>query len=213
MPKEKKDEPGFMYSDMSESDFIRWNLDYTMPILIGLVAKIPDEELWEIPSPHVDPAAWVFGSQSVLENQIVSDLSQEESRIPDRLAPLGLSPWKSADDFSEQLETLRANGVRGEELISWWYDVRTRTHQYLHSLDDSELKRPLGSDEPGCTGDPLRERFVQLVWTQNAAPRKLITIAQLLEGAANRVEFPDWMETGRTWEKEMRRREDRDPRR
>jgi hypothetical protein len=195
----------FMYKDMAEQDFIRWNMDYTMPIIAGLLSEIPEDQLWAIPASHIDPAGWVVACFAADEDRIVSELSQQPPSVPASLQDVS-GAWCSWNSTPEAVRSLSSQ-VRSTDILSYWYDVRAKTHAFLMSLQESELKRPLGGDTPDCCGDPLRERFVQLMYQQNYVMGKLMTIRQLLLGSSERPAFPDWMQTGEMWKAEMKKRE------
>lgn len=203
---EQNDLP-FMYQNISECEFIRWNLDYTMPLVIDAASRISDNTIWKPVAPSFDPAGWILGSLPVHEDWTISFLKKRVFQLPERLKGFRSLPCAESPVIQEDLALLINSAVTTAELVQYWHDVRSRTHAYLMTLDPSDLKNvPDRASFAPDNHDPTREEFVKMIWMQNCAFGRLMTIGQLIAGKT-RFPFPDWEATGIIWKKEMKKRE------
>ena len=203
----KTDDLPFMYQNISECEFIRWNLDYTMPLVIDVARRIPDDTIWQPVFSSFDPAGWILGSLPVHEDWTISFLEKRAFQLPARLKGFLSLPCTECPVVQEDIALLISAAVTKAELIQYWYDVRSRTHAYLMTLDPADLKNvPDRSSFAADNHDPTREEFVKMIWMQNYAFGRLMTIGQLTAGKT-RFSFPDWEATGTVWKEEMKKRE------
>ena len=76
-----------MYTDMSERDFIRWNLNYTMERIIGVWNHIPDDYLCVRPKEYLNAPAFVFGNIAVKERVHTMHFNVGPYVIPEKYEP------------------------------------------------------------------------------------------------------------------------------
>ncbi|MEI7833654.1 MAG: DinB family protein, partial [bacterium] len=125
----------FMYTNMSERDVYKWQLDYTMPNIIKDFLAIPEDRLTWRPAAKTRSAAHIFAHIIITEQQHISGFLQGIADIPEKFT--GIRSLTHNDPTEEQ--TLTAIGSR-EELIAFWHEVREQTHAYLDSITDEDLK-------------------------------------------------------------------------
>ena len=187
-----------MYTDMNERDFIKWSLAYTIPLIATLVSDIPPDRLWVQPSPNVDPPGWILGCLVNEEERVLSVLRRERPEIPPRFRIFDECPSRATSAGPSQLARLKKGGISAQELLSYCKAVRARTNQYLDGIDDTDLKKV--PERPDGCQDPLREEFVKLIWMQNFAFGKLMTIAQMIAGESRTIERPNFGASDVVWD-------------
>jgi len=144
-----------MFTDMSERDFIRWNLSYTMEKIIRLWNAIPDEYLCVKPKPYLNAPAFVFGNIPVKERVHTMHFNVGPYDIPERYEAFHGFYEPTQEQLEQALESKQA-------LVGYWREVRGQTLQLLSTMSDAELKevRPNSMD-------PKREPYVQSIMLQN----------------------------------------------
>lgn len=171
---------GFMYRNMTERDFIFWNLEYTMNGVIETFKSIPDEWLCLRPHPNVLAPGWTFGHIAVTERVHVGMFLQGIDDIPTQYK---LFYGRRAFDIPE--EELSAAIQSKEALISYWREVREKTREYLHTITDTDLaKVPEKSLHPPEVNrnNPIREWFVMTIQHQNKNFGALCIVKRLIDG-------------------------------
>lgn len=175
-----EDKP-IMYTDMSERDLLKWQLDYTMPMIIKDFKAIPNDKLGWRPARKTRSAALIFGHIIVTERRHVGCFLQGIDDIPVKYNRV-FGSLTCCDPTEE--EVLKAIGS-GEELISYWQVVRKQTHACLDSLTDEDMKlipqkTLLPNDDPN-RNNPIREWFVMTIKHQNMAWGEIHMIRRILE--------------------------------
>ena len=173
-----KDLP-FMYKDISEREFIKWNLDYTMPWVIDCFKNIAEDKLLVKPRPDLNPPAWIVGHIAVTEHMHVG-VVQGKYEIPDKMQVFHAG--KEVD-----IEGVKAAGTR-DDIIGYWESVRKGTNDYLDSISDEKLKelcpgKSLDDKDDGGEPNyynPIREWFVMTIQHQNSHFGYLQVVAKLL---------------------------------
>jgi hypothetical protein len=173
-------EKGFMYTDMSEAAVYKWQLDYTMPMIIRDFRAIPEERLTWKPAAKSRCAAQIFGHVAVNERGHIGRILQGVSDVPEKYRIF--RSLTIFDPGGEQV--LEAMGSR-EELIAYWETVREQTRRYLDSIDDSLLKDPpvnnvLPEGDPN-RHNPVREWLVMTVKHQNMGWGEIHMIRRIIE--------------------------------
>lgn len=194
------DEPrAIMYTNMSERDFIKWNLGYTIPLIASLTTDIPEDQLWRRPSPSIDPPGWTLACFVNEENKVISFLRKEPADIPEKFGLFTECPSRSSTISADRLDQLRGSDITADELLLYCKTVRARTDAYVDSIDGSDLKEvpDRGAIE---NYDPIREEFVKLIWMQNFVLGKLVTVSQIIAGEAHRVDRPEFEASGKLWD-------------
>lgn len=191
--------PDIMYTDMSEREFIKWNLAYTIPLVAASIKSIPEAHLWVRPAPFLDPPGWILGCCVTTENKVISGLRKRTTELPAGYGIFTGCPTLTTSITEGQLAELGTLQLSLDTLLSTCKRVREATNAYLDSLEDGQLKEI--PDRGGIDDyDPLREEFVKLIWTQNFVLGKLLTIAQLTASDAERVERPGFSAASRVWD-------------
>jgi hypothetical protein len=175
-------EKPFMYSDMSERDVYRWQLDYTMPMNIGDFEAIPDDKLGWRPAERTRSAGQIFGHIIATERKHVRCILQG---LAEHEKDEGLFRTLTFCDPHEK-DVLRAIPSK-DALITEWRHVRAQTHEYLDSITDEELKSVPGktvlSDDDPNRHNPIREWFVMTIKHQNMAWGEIHMIRRILESS------------------------------
>ena len=115
---EQNDLP-FMYQNISECEFIRWNLDYTMPLVIDAASRISDNTIWKPVAPSFDPAGWILGSLPVHEDWTISFLKKLVFQLPERLKGFRSLPCAESPVIQEDLALLINSAVTTAELVQY----------------------------------------------------------------------------------------------
>ena len=170
----------FMYTDMTERDVYRWQLDYTMPMIIKDFEAIPDDKLGWRPAAKTRSAGQIFGHIIATERGHVRGFVQG---IPDSGKGEDLFHSLTFCDPTEH-EVLKAIPSKGQ-LIATWREVRRQTHEYLDSITDKDLKevpkKTLLPDNDPNRQNPIREWFVMTIKHQNMAWGEIHMIRRILE--------------------------------
>ena len=169
----------FMYTDMSERDVYKWQLDYTMPMIIKDFMAIPENRLaWR-------PAAKTRSAAQIFTHIIVTEQTHIRRFVQGIVDPRKYENIRSLvnDDPTEE-QVLTAIGSR-EELIAFWHEVREQTHAYLDSITDEDLKEvptktQLPDNDPNRY-NPIREWFVMTIKHQNMAWGEIHMIRRIIE--------------------------------
>lgn len=174
-----EDKP-FMYTDMSECDVYRWQLDYTMPMIIEDFESIPDDRLGWRPAEKSRSAGQIFGHVISTERrhirgflQGINDMEKDEKLF-----------WSltfrdpTVEDVQKAIPSKR-------QLIDSWREVRNQTHEYLDSIQDDYLKeiprKTILPDNDPNRENPVREWFVATIKHQNMAWGEIHMIRRILE--------------------------------
>ena len=175
-----EDKP-IMYTDMSERDLLKWQLDYTLPMIIKDFKAIPDNKLGWRPAKKTRSAAQIFGHIVITERCHVGCFLQGINDIPEKYNRVFGS--LTCGDPTEE-EVSKAIGSR-EELVAYWQEVRKQTHAYLDRITDEDLKeipkKTLLSDNDPNRQNPIREWFVMTIKHQNMAWGEIHMIRRILE--------------------------------
>ena len=126
-------EKPIQYTDMSERDFIKWNLDYTMGQTIEIFESIPEDHLCLRPRPNVNAPGWVFGHIIGGERAMIGGFAQGVMDIPGKY-------WVFSGQSIPTESQLRDALKPKDALISYWHRVREQTYEYLNRLTDADLK-------------------------------------------------------------------------
>ena len=100
-------------TDMSERDFIKWNLDYTMERTIEVFESIPEEHLCLRPRPNINAPGWIFGHIITAERAMIAGFAQGVMDIPGKY---WVFSGQSVPTESELRDVLKPK----EALISYW---------------------------------------------------------------------------------------------
>lgn len=170
---EKPTEP--QYTDMSECDLFKWQIDYTMPKIIDDFKAIPDNKLGWRPAKRTRSAGHIFGHIPVTERKHVGMIIQGKNDIPKKY---GIFFSLTRNDPSEE-DVLKALGSK-QGIIEYWHQVRKKTREYLDSISDEDLKSIAAYQETNRF-DPIREWFVMTIKHQNMAWGEIHMIRRILE--------------------------------
>ena len=166
------------YTDMSERDFIKWNLDYTMQRIIETFESFPEEHLCLRPRPNINAPGWIFGHIIGGERAMIGGFAEGVMDIPGKY-------WVFSGQSMPTESQLRNALEPREALISYWRKVRGQTKEYLDQLTDADLKNlPAASilpDDAEMRNKPIREYFVMTIEHQNYHGGQLQTIRALME--------------------------------
>jgi hypothetical protein len=169
-----------MYTDMSERDLLKWQLDYTMPMIIKDFEAIPDDKLGWRPAKKTRSAGQIFGHIIATERAHIRGFVQG---IDDSGKDAKLFHSLTSCDPDED-SVLRAIPSK-EELVTAWREVRKQTHEYLDSTTDEDLKnipqKTLLPDNDPNRNNPIREWFVMTIKHQNMAWGEIHMIRRILE--------------------------------
>ena len=170
-------EESTQYTDMSERDFIKWNLDYTMGQTIEVFEAIPTDHLCIRPRPNINAPGWIFG-HIITAEAMIGGFTQGVMDIPGKYAVF--AGW-----FIPTESQLRDVLEPKDDLISYWHEVRKQTNEYLNQLTDADLKKipeaSILSDNDPLRNKPIREYFVMTIEHQNYHRGQLQTIRALIE--------------------------------
>lgn len=174
-------EKPIQYTDMSERDFIKWNLDYTMEQIIKEFQSMPEEHLCVRPKPNINAPGWIFGHIMCAERAMIAGFTQGVMDIPGKYWVFSGQSIPTESQLRDVLEPKDA-------LISYWHEIRRQTHEYLDQLTDADLKNtPEASilpDNDPLRNKPIREYFVMTIEHQNYHRGQLQTIRALIESAS-----------------------------
>lgn len=158
------DEKLYMYTDTSERDFIKWNLDYSMQRVLATWDAIPEQHVCRIPRPYLNAPAFVFGNISVKERIHHAGFAGGVNDIPEK--------YNLFHGFKKPTQAeLEAAFESKQELVDYWRVVRQGTIQLLDSMSDADLKNipeksVIGDADPN-RGNPIREAYVMSIMNQN----------------------------------------------
>ncbi len=166
-----------MYTDMTETQFVKWNLEYTEPYLLETFQSIPADKLLAPPVPGMETPAMIFANSIVKEAIHTQGFNQGRIELPAKYRCL--LGWQGASTEEKLAAVADRDG-----LIALFKQVRKATYAYLDSLTDEELKRVptksiLKEGDPN-RGNPVREAFVMTIYQQNVCWGKLMAIKQML---------------------------------
>jgi uncharacterized damage-inducible protein DinB len=172
-------EEPIQYTDMSERDFIKWNLDYTMGQTIEIFEAIPPDHLCIRPMPNINAPGWIFGHIITAERAMIGGFTQGVMDIPEKYVVFsGLWSIPTESQLRDALEPK-------DGLISYWHEVRKQTNEYLDQLTDADLKKipevSILPDNDSLRNKPIREYFVMTIEHQNYHRGQLQTIRALIE--------------------------------
>jgi uncharacterized damage-inducible protein DinB len=171
-------EEPIIYTDMSERDFIKWNLDYTMGRTIETFESIPEDRLCLRPGPNINAPGWIFGHIVTAERAMIGGFAQGVMDIPGEY-------WVFSGQSIPNESQLRDAFEPRDALTSYWHKVRKQTHDYLDQLTDADLKNIPDSsilpDSSAMRMKPIREYFVMTIEHQNYHRGQLQTVRALIE--------------------------------
>lgn len=174
MPEEKP----FMYADMSERDFIEWNLDYSMRRVLATWDAIPEEHICLQPKPYLASPAFVFGNIAVKERFHHAGIAAGVNDIPKKYSIFHGFSMPTRADLEMAVESKQA-------LVDYWKEVREKTLQLLHEMSDADLKEiPAKSVIPDGVpnrDNPIREAYVMSIMNQNARWGELRVLQSVIE--------------------------------
>ncbi|MDA3798722.1 MAG: hypothetical protein PF692_06545 [Kiritimatiellae bacterium] len=167
-----------MYTDMKETQFIKWNLEYTEPYLIETFKSFPENTLLTPPKKGMEPPALIFANRIVKEAIHIQGFNQGKIDVPEDYKCL---LWWQGASSEEKLKSISNR----DDLIKFSEQVRASTCAYLDSLSDEKLKdipeKSILKDNDPNRGNPIREAFVMTMYQQNVVWGKLIAIKETLD--------------------------------
>ncbi|GEM_PF-1302150 len=174
----------FMYTDMTERDLLKWQLDYTMPSIIADFEAIPHDKLGWRPAAKTRSAGHIFGHLISVERKHTCAFVQGISTSD--VEPKFFRSLTFCDPSQD--EVLQAIPSK-EALIATWHDVRQQTHRYLDGITDKDLKRvpekSILPDHDSNRQNPIREWFVMTIKHQNMGWGEIHMIRRILESGIN----------------------------
>ena len=176
------EEKPIMYTDMSERDLLKWQLNYTMPQIIEDFRAIPDNKLGWRPAKRTRSAGQIFGHIVVTERGHVGHFLEGVDDIPEKY-----TIFRSLTHYEPtEAEVVKAVGSK-EELIAYWREVRQKTIVYLDSISDENLKevpkKTLLHDNDPNRHNPIREWFVMTIKHQNMGWGEIHMIRRIIESS------------------------------
>ena len=174
------EEKPIQYTNMSERDLFKWQLDYTMPQIIDDFRAIPDSKLGWCPAEKTRSAGHIFGHIIHTERKHVGCYLQGVNDIPEKYKIF----WSLTHTDPTEEKILKAVGSKGE-LIKYWHEVRKKTYEYLDSISDEDLKevpkKSLLPDNDINRLNPIREWFVMTIKHQNTGWGEIHMIRRIIE--------------------------------
>jgi uncharacterized damage-inducible protein DinB len=163
---------------MTLREFIKWNLEYTMPRVIGNFEAIPDDLVCVRPRPNVNSPGWILGHVAVTERLHVGRFVEGVDDVPKRFRVFRAAK-PSGEDVRRVVESKEA-------LVSYWHGVRAKTEAYLDRITDEDLLkvpqhdlRPPDVNQENVTA----EWFVMTIQHQNQHNGELHLIRKLIESS------------------------------
>ncbi len=165
---------------MTNRDVIKYNLDYTMDWLIRKFELVPDDRIWVRPRPNINAPGWIFAHVAVTEREHVGAYLQGIDDVPPDWRRIFRIHRPPTD------EELQAVAAPRPVFISYWQEVRQKTHEYLDSITDEDLlKVPEKSLHPPGhpnSDNPALEWLTMTIQHQNEHRGQLDIILKLLGG-------------------------------
>ncbi len=183
MPNDKP----YMYTDMSERSFIRWNLEYSMRRVLATWEAIPEEQICRQPRPYLAAPAFVFGNIAVKERIHHGGFAGGINDIPKRYGIFHGFKMPTQAELEEAVDSKQA-------LVDYWLEVRDKTLALLAEMSDSDLKKvPEKSvipDGQPNRDNPIREAYVMSIMNQNARWGELRVLQSMIENEIMGNETP-----------------------
>ena len=174
MPEDKP----YMYTDMSERDFIRWNLEYSMRRVLATWDAIPEEHICKQPKPYLAAPAFVFGNIAVKERIHHAGFAGGIDDIPKKYGIFHGFKMPTQAELEAAVESKQA-------LVSYWKEVREKTLTLLAGMADSDLKKvpekSVIADGQPNRDNPVREAYVMSIMNQNARWGELRVLQSVIE--------------------------------
>lgn len=171
------------YTDMSERDLLMWQLDNTKPWIIRDFVAIPEDRLTWRPAERCRSAAHILGHIISTERAHFGLFLEGVNDLPARYGHGSVFASLSSCDPTEA-QVREAMGSR-EDMIAVWADVRQKSHAYLCSISDEDLKEvpphPLMPDNDPNRQNPVREWIMMTVRHQNIACGEIHMIRRIIE--------------------------------
>jgi len=172
------DKTPYMYTDMSERDFIKWNLDYSMQRVLATWDVIPEEHICKQPKPYLNAPAFVFGNIIVKERIHHAGFAGGINDIPEKYFLFHGFKKPTQAELEAAFETK-------QELVDYWKVVRQETIKLLDNMSDTDLKNVpeksvIGDGEPN-RDNPIREAYVMSIMNQNDRLGELRVLQTIIE--------------------------------
>ena len=167
-----------MYTDMSERDFIRWNLEYSMRRVLATWDAIPEEHICEAPKPYLAAPAFVFGNIAVKERIHHAGFAGGTNDIPEKYRLFHGFQMPTRAELEAAVDSKQA-------LVDYWEEVREKTLQLLAGMSDCDLKnvpeKSVIPDGQPNRDNPIREAYVMSIMNQNARWGELRVLQSVIE--------------------------------
>ena len=181
------DKKPYMYTDMSERDFIRWNLDYSMRLVLATWDAIAEQYICKQPKPYLAALAFVFGNIAVKERIHHAGFACGINDIPEKYAIFHGFRMPTEAELETAVESKQA-------LVDYWREVREKTLQLLAGMSDADLKNipknSVISDGAPNRDNPIREAYVMSIMNQNARWGELRVLQSVIENEIAGNECP-----------------------
>jgi hypothetical protein len=171
-------EKPYMYTDMSERDFIKWNLEYSMPRVLAVWDAIPEEQICRQPKPYLAAPAFVFGNIAVKERIHHAGFAGGVNDIPKKYAIFHGFKMPTQAELEAAVDSKQA-------LVDYWKDVRKKTLDLLSAISDADLKKvpdkSVIPDGQPNRDNPIREAYVMSIMNQNVRWGELRVLHTVIE--------------------------------
>ena len=172
------DETPYIYTDMSERDFIKWNLDYSMRRVLATWDAIPERLICIQPKPYLNAPAFVFGNIIIKERIHHAGFAGGINDIPEKYFLFHGFKKPTQAELEAEIESK-------QELIDYWKVVRQGTVELLDSMSDADMKTVpeqsvIGDGEPN-RANPIREAYVMSIMNQNDRLGELRILQDIIE--------------------------------
>lgn len=110
-------------------------LGFARQLTLGLLEDIPDDKLFQQPTPGGNHAVWVMGHLTVTDDDFLTSVAGREAKCPEAwqsLFRMGSKPTDNPGDYPSVAELGQHLQFRREELIGWF-----------KSLDEAKLESAL----------------------------------------------------------------------
>ena len=168
----------YMYTDMSERDFIRWNLDYSMRRVLATWDAIAEKYIYTQSKPYLAAPAFVFGNIAVKERIHHAGFTGGINDIPKKYEIFHGFKMPTQAELEAAVDSKQA-------LVDYWTEVRKHTLELLAAMSDSNLKnvpeKSVIPDGQPNRDNPIREAYVMSIMNQNARWGELRVLQAVIE--------------------------------
>lgn len=172
-----EDKP-YMYTDMSERDFIRWNLEYSMRRVLATWDAIPEEYICKQPKQYLAAPAFVFGNIAVKERIHHAGFAGGINDVPKKYFLFHGFRMPTQSELEAAVESKQS-------LVDYWKEVRQGTLQLLDAMSDSDLKKipemSVIPDGQPNRSNPIRESYVMSIMNQNVRYGELRVLQSIIQ--------------------------------